>query len=193
MPIDMKAVIANTFSKMLEHKSIDKITVKAVLDECHISRQTFYYHFRDIMDVLEWSFHQAIQHILKQSLEAEDIRSALQYFVSFTIKHYSKIRRLMDSQRRKQIELIMIETVTTYLKELTKQKRPDLAVTLGDMEIVIRYNACGILGVLIMCGEKANFDQERLLQLFEWILSGELSEWAKNLPSHPIDSNIQND
>ena len=51
---DMKLVIADTFSKMLEKEDIDKITVTKLIGECHISRQTFYYHFRDIMDVLDW-------------------------------------------------------------------------------------------------------------------------------------------
>lgn len=61
MPVDMKSIIADTFLHMVQHGNIDKITVKALIDECHISRQTFYYHFKDIMDVLEWSVQQAMQ------------------------------------------------------------------------------------------------------------------------------------
>ncbi|MBB5265315.1 AcrR family transcriptional regulator [Catenibacillus scindens] len=52
---DMKTLIADTFSRLLEKENIDKITVKRLIEECHISRQTFYYHFKDIMDVLEWA------------------------------------------------------------------------------------------------------------------------------------------
>ena len=52
---DMKILIAEAFIDLLEKESIDKITVKQLIEECHISRQTFYYHFRDIMDVLEWA------------------------------------------------------------------------------------------------------------------------------------------
>ena len=182
MPVDMKTVIADAFSTMLEYKSVDKITVKALLDECHISRQTFYYHFQDIMDVLEWSFRQVTQRLVEQSLKTEDMRSALQIFISFTVKHYSKIQRLLESQRRKQVEQIMIEAVETYLKELVHHKWPDLAVNLTDMEIVVRYNACGIVGVLESCGGKSNLDQERLILLIERILLGELSEWNGYLP-----------
>ena len=59
MPVDMKAVIAGTYLQLVQHGNVDKITVKALIDACHISRQTFYYHFRDIMDVLEWSIQRA--------------------------------------------------------------------------------------------------------------------------------------
>lgn len=52
MPVDMKNIISEKFVSMASSKSIDKITVKALIEECDISRQTFYYHFKDIMDVI---------------------------------------------------------------------------------------------------------------------------------------------
>ena len=70
MPTDMKKIIADTFLKMIEHGNIDKITVKALIEECHISRQTFYYHFQDLMDVLEWSVNQGMKKLVEESLKA---------------------------------------------------------------------------------------------------------------------------
>ena len=52
MPIDMKTVISNTFVSMVKQKGIDKITVKALIEACDISRQTIYYHLQDIMEVI---------------------------------------------------------------------------------------------------------------------------------------------
>ena len=46
---DMKSLIADTFTQMLDKEDIDKITVTKLIGECHISRQTFYYHFKDIL------------------------------------------------------------------------------------------------------------------------------------------------
>jgi AcrR family transcriptional regulator len=37
-------------------KTLDKITVKEVVQRCGVNRQTFYYHFRDIYDLLDWMF-----------------------------------------------------------------------------------------------------------------------------------------
>ena len=50
---DMKSMIADTFSQMLEKEDIDKITVTKLIGECHISRQTFYYHFQDIQNNIQ--------------------------------------------------------------------------------------------------------------------------------------------
>ena len=67
MPVDMKAMIAGTYLQLVQHGNVDKITVKALIDACHISRQTFYYHFRDIMDVLEWSIQRETARLVEET------------------------------------------------------------------------------------------------------------------------------
>ena len=65
-----------------------KITVKSLIEACHISRQTFYYHFQDIMDVLEWSVRQQTQQLVEKSRQAENLRAVLEIFISFTVDYY---------------------------------------------------------------------------------------------------------
>ena len=128
MPVDMKGVIAEAFLKMIQRNGLDKITVKALIEECHISRQTFYYHFQDIMDVLEWSMGQTVEHLVKKSLQAEDLHSALQIFVSFSVENFPMLQKLMDSQRRAQIERMLMDGMVTYLQELS-QNSPGMHFT----------------------------------------------------------------
>ena len=66
MPPDTKALISETFREMVRQKGIDKVTVKSLIDACQISRQTFYYHFQDIMEVIQWSMEQAAQNNLSR-------------------------------------------------------------------------------------------------------------------------------
>lgn len=70
MALDMKAAIAESFNSLVRQRGIDKVTVKAVIEDCGISRQTFYYHFQDIMDVVEWCARQAVAHMVERSLAA---------------------------------------------------------------------------------------------------------------------------
>ena len=59
MPVQVKPMIAEAFIRLSKQKNIDKITVKDLVEACGISRQTFYYHFQDILEVIEWSLDQA--------------------------------------------------------------------------------------------------------------------------------------
>ena len=77
MPVDMKEKIAETLNQLLQNKKLDKITVKELVDACHISRQTFYYHFQDIMEVVEWRQQQTLRQAIEKSLAAACISVAM--------------------------------------------------------------------------------------------------------------------
>ena len=59
MPLDVKSAVADALMEMITRRGADKITVKDLVEACGISRQTFYYHFRDITDVVEWAARRA--------------------------------------------------------------------------------------------------------------------------------------
>lgn len=45
--------IMDCFLNMLKRKNIDRVTVTDICEECGINRNTFYYYFSDIYDVLD--------------------------------------------------------------------------------------------------------------------------------------------
>ncbi len=49
-----KKAIAYTFKDLLKEKPFNKITINDIANKCDINRQTFYYHFQDIRDLIEW-------------------------------------------------------------------------------------------------------------------------------------------
>ena len=48
-----KKAIKESMKKLLTERSIDKITVRNITDDCGISRNTFYYHFADIPSLVQ--------------------------------------------------------------------------------------------------------------------------------------------
>ena len=59
-----KALLAETLMDMLRRKSLDKITVQDITDRCGLNRNTFYYHFDNVHDVIEWIFTLGADQIL---------------------------------------------------------------------------------------------------------------------------------
>ena len=41
--------------ELLKKKPFDKITIADLTEDCGISRMAFYYHFKDIYDLVEWA------------------------------------------------------------------------------------------------------------------------------------------
>ena len=66
-----KKAIAYTFKDLLKEKPFNKITVNDIANKCDINRQTFYYHFQDIRDLIEWICIEEVDNILEKEDECE--------------------------------------------------------------------------------------------------------------------------
>lgn len=168
---DMKTLIADTFSRLLEKENIDKITVKRLIEECHISRQTFYYHFKDIMDVLEWAFGRSAMEIARRSLKEENHREAIKVFVSFVKTHRNKLRRLQYSKNWNQIERLFLKSTVLFLEQIMKEKFPDLKITYENRNVLLNFYACGMAGILLAYTGEEEEEDEKFISQIDWIIS----------------------
>ena len=50
-----KNALVDSLKHMLLQKPLNKITVTDIAEDCGINRMTFYYHFKDIYDLVEWA------------------------------------------------------------------------------------------------------------------------------------------
>lgn len=66
-----KKVIAKSLKNKLNEKDFLKITVSDIMNDCQIRRQTFYDHFQDKYELLEWIFKQEITEIIEDNLTYE--------------------------------------------------------------------------------------------------------------------------
>ena len=59
-----KMAIIAAFEALLEEKPFNKITVKDIVERCQINRNTFYYHYRDIPDLLQHMLEGKVDRLL---------------------------------------------------------------------------------------------------------------------------------
>lgn len=61
-----KHQLANALKTLMAQKSMDKITISELTSLCQIRRQSFYYHFEDIYDLLRWMIQNEALNLLQQ-------------------------------------------------------------------------------------------------------------------------------
>lgn len=47
--------LENALKQLLKVRPLSKVTIKDLCEACNIYRVSFYYHFKDIYDLMEWS------------------------------------------------------------------------------------------------------------------------------------------
>lgn len=176
MPVNVKAMIADSFVQMSKEKDIDKITVKDLVERCNISRQSFYYHFQDLLEVIEWSVEQAFQSLSERSLEMEDSGAVLDEFMTAADEADALMQKLLHSQKREQIEQILAKAVRAYLQEQMQRKNLKTDIPYEDMEMALSFYTYGIVGLMIeRCGKKRT-DRKRVTQQMRRLLTAHVRE-----------------
>lgn len=54
--INVRMLMANSLSELTKNISLAKITVQDIVDNCGLARQTFYNHFKDKRELINWIF-----------------------------------------------------------------------------------------------------------------------------------------
>jgi probable dihydroxyacetone kinase regulator len=108
MSLTTKRALAESFKKLLSKRSFDKITVKDIVEDCGVNRQTFYYHFHDIYDLIEWIFQDAANSLNGDSINYDDWASGLEALMKFLQENRMLILNAYNS--------ISHEVVADYIK-----------------------------------------------------------------------------
>ena len=87
MPSFTKKAIVASFLQLIGKKPFDKITVRDIVDDCGINRNTFYYYFQDIYAVLEEICQEAINRMPQDMPLADTLCAFFNTMVHFTQKY----------------------------------------------------------------------------------------------------------
>ena len=60
-----RKILAESLKKLIRRKSFSNITVREITEDCGLNRNTFYYHFEDINDLLKWTLEQEAIDVVK--------------------------------------------------------------------------------------------------------------------------------
>lgn len=177
----MKDLIADAYVALSRKKSIDKITVKDLVDYCDISRQSFYYHFQDILEVIEYLAQRMERNVSAQCRQAGSLEEAVHIMVSHFVAHYPMLEKLRGSQKREFIERLMMESFQVRLRSGLKEKDPGRPVGLkdADVEAIISFFMCGLAGLMMEHCQKKDPDVDELTRQIMTVLKYLIPELGK--------------
>jgi len=171
--INMKDIIAEKFSEISKYKSIEKITVTELAEACNISRQAFYYHFHDIMDLAIWLSQKRILGVLELGFQADHTEDSIRAIVSFFSEYREMIQKQLGAQMHRQFEALIYQDIRTFLRGIAKRSEPVAASS--DFEAALDFCAGGVYTVLLTYTGKSAETDAWLTHKLNQLICGELS------------------
>lgn len=160
-----KQLIAKTLHELLEKNSIEQITVKKIVEECGINRQTFYYHFCDIYDLIEWSLTQSLTAYLAESpFPNGDWRVKVEHIFKFLISKKRVILHGYNHDNRKIYEMFIMKMIRPIVEEKFDQCEHSDQVLIEKREFIIKIHVWIFTALF-----------------FEWIENGMSGEYMDKL------------
>lgn len=144
-----KKAILQTFQEMLEKMPFDKITVSAIVANCEISSNTFYYHYQDIYDLLDtWLSikKEKYRENASPGTRWQDTVKAMLYDLK---NHSDIVYHLFNSLSRERIERYIFESTDDTFYRLVCLETEGVAIPEKELRDIAEYNSYSFLGFLL--------------------------------------------
>ncbi len=96
-----KLLIANSLRKLMRKKSLDKIKIREIVEDCGVNRQTFYYHFQDIYALVEWIYTYDGMQIFNEYKDECDWMAMIRKMFDYLEEHQDEIKCVVNSKAEK--------------------------------------------------------------------------------------------
>ena len=173
MPLDMKDNIAEAARRLLMENNVKKLTVKDIVEECQITRQTFYYHFRDIPELISWVIERETERLRSKAEAQEDPEKRLKFFFAVSLNAMPYIRQSMLTNYRDEIGRILLVHFRRMIEESAEGKELAHRCSQAEFDLIIRYHSMAILGILASWSEEDTKHQDEVVhQIYKMIAEG---------------------
>ena len=131
-----KAALEASLKKLLLKKPLDKITINDLTTDCGISRMAFYYHFKDIYDLVEWSCLEDATQALQGKKTYETWQEGLQQIFEAVLENKPFIMNVYHSVSREQIETYLFHLTHDLLYGVVQEKAKGTGISEADLEFI---------------------------------------------------------
>ena len=166
MCCNTKEKIATAVKELMRQKSIRKITVQDIMDETGMKRQSFYYHFQDIYDVVEWICFKELIH--KVDVEQEtSIEEWLGDLIDTIEEDRCFYRKLANEVEWRRIALRAKEPVAEQIEKLLLHSRESEGNTTEENLFLIDFFSTSLIYYLLdfISNKKIMTEEERRKQI----------------------------
>lgn len=142
-----KALIADSFKELMLTNPFEKITIKMICDKAGLIRPTFYNHYKDKYDLVEWIFYEDIIKDVTNLIEHGMEEEATKYLITCMYEEREFYKKVFETTGQNCFEDVMRKHIyELFLKRLRSGNGMKLpADSILNEESVSQYYALGLI------------------------------------------------
>lgn len=148
MALSTKKALAQSLRNLLMKRTLDKITVKDIVEDCGVNRQTFYYHFHDIYDLLEWIFEDMIETMVAERSQCEDWTQGMDSIVTKMLEERRLVLNAYHSVSHEAVSQFIRQWLKPFIVDVIEKESEGMDVSSEDKKFVAELFTLGSTGFL---------------------------------------------
>ena len=175
-----KQELAAALKEAMAQKPLDKITISELTSACNIRRQSFYYHFEDIYDLLRWMFENEAISLLRQQEGALLWKEGLLQLFRYLKENRAVCLCALRSMGRDHIKRFFETDIYAIIHLTIEQLADEIGVhshldSFVDVEMLTHFYVVALAGIMEswLLGE-IDRTPEELIQFADTILNDQV-------------------
>lgn len=184
-----KRALEESLKRMLLKKPVNKITISDITEDCGISRMTFYYHFRDIYDLVEWSCVEDAAKALDGKKTYDTWQQGFLQIFEAVLDNKPFIQNVYHSVSREQVETYLYALTHNLLIGVIEEKAVGMQVRDTDKEFIASFYKFAFVGLMLdWIRNGMREDPQRIIDRLSILIEGDI---ARALNKYRIDKTHQ--
>lgn len=140
-----KRALAEGLKTALRSREFDQITVADITECSEVSRNTFYYHFRDKQELVDWIFHTDLGPVLRDVRPGRTWDEALLELFARLQRSRTFYAGILRNQGQDRFISCLFEDCSQMVRSLLARRPNELS--LAEQEMAARFYAHAVIGL----------------------------------------------
>ena len=144
-----KQALEASLKRLMLKKPLDKITIRDLTEDCGISRMAFYYHFKDIYDLVEWACIEDASAALQGKKTYDTWQEGLLQIFEAVLENKPFILNAYRCISRDQMERFLFQLTYGLIRGVVDEKSEGTAISEADKAFIAEFYKYSFVGVLL--------------------------------------------
>lgn len=171
-----KRALEQSLKNLLLKKPLTKITVGDITDDCGINRMTFYYHFKDIYDLVEWSCLEDAKRALDEKKTYDTWQQGLLQIFKAVQENKTFILNVYRCVHREQVEKYLQPLVDQLLLNVINEEAAGITVRDEDKQFIAQVYSYMFIGLMLdWIKDDMREDPQQIVEKLSKLIKGSVS------------------
>lgn len=176
-----KRALEASLKNLLLKKPLNKITINDIAEDCGINRMTFYYHFKDIYDLIEWCCVEDAAKALNGKKTYDTWQQGFLNIFNAVLDNKPFIVNVYHSVSREQVEMYLYKVTYGLLIGVVEEQSAGMSVRDEDKQFIADFYKYAFVGIMLnWIRNDMKEDPQSIIERLSVLIQGDITRALEN-------------